>query len=79
MVFRTRGVEIKTRAQIEVMRAAGLVVGRTLDLLRREVRPGLSTRDLDAMAEEAIRDAGATPSFLGYGQPPFPGTLSTLR
>jgi methionyl aminopeptidase len=74
-VFRDRGVEIKTCAQIDRMRAAGLVVGRTLELLRGCVRPGLSTAELDAVAEDSIRSSGATPSFLGYGRPPFPATI----
>jgi methionyl aminopeptidase len=74
-VFRDRGVEIKTPAQIDVMRAAGLVVGETLELLRRSIRPGMTTLDLDRIAEEKIRACGATPSFLGYGQPPFPATI----
>jgi methionyl aminopeptidase len=74
-VFRDRGVELKTPEQIDVMRAAGLVVGETLELLRRSVRPGMTTLDLDRIAEDNIRGAGATPSFLGYGQPPFPATI----
>ncbi len=74
-MFRDRGVEIKTAAQIDVMRAAGLVVGRTLELLRRSVRPGITTLELDRIAEDSIRSAGATPSFLGYGDPPFPGSI----
>jgi methionyl aminopeptidase len=74
-VFRDRGVEIKTPAQIELMRAAGLVVGRTLALLRASVKPGVSTLELDQVAEDSIRSAGATPSFLGYGHPPFPGSI----
>lgn len=75
MVFRDRGVEIKTPAQIQSMRRAGLVVGQTLELLRGEVRAGLTTADLDAIAEDAIRSAGATPSFLGYHG--FPATICT--
>lgn len=59
-------VEIKTADQIDAMRRAGLVVGRTLELLRSQVRAGVTTAELDAVAEEAIRSAGATPSFLGY-------------
>ena len=55
------------------MRAAGLVVGRTLDTLRGAVRVGMTTRDLDQIAEQQIRDAGATPSFMGYHG--FPATL----
>ncbi len=65
-MFRDRGIEIKTREQILSMRAAGLVVGRTLELLRGEVRPGVSTGDLDAIAEDHIRSSGAVPSFKGY-------------
>jgi methionyl aminopeptidase len=74
-VFRERGVEIKTPAQVETMRSAGLVVGEALDLLRRSVRAGMTTLELDRLAEEHIRSSGATPSFLGYGSPPFPATL----
>ena len=66
MGWRDRGVEIKTRAQVDTMRRAGLVVGRTLERLRAAVRPGVTTGELDAIAEDAIRSAGATPSFLGY-------------
>ena len=68
-------MEIKTPEQIERMRAAGLVVGQTLDLLRWSVRPGTTTLELDRIAEDSIRSSGATPSFLGYGRPPFPATI----
>jgi methionyl aminopeptidase len=58
------------------MRAAGRVLGGILDVLRGEMRPGVSTADLDAIAERMIRDAGAVPSFKGYGSnPPFPGSI----
>jgi methionyl aminopeptidase len=75
MGWRERGVEIKTPEQIERMRAAGLVVGRTLELLRGSVRAGMTTRELDAIAEDHIRSSGATPSFLGYHG--FPGSICT--
>src|SRR3954465_9740565 len=68
-------VEIKTPEQIDVMRRAGLVVGRTLELLRTSVRAGVTTAELDAIAEDAIRGAGATPSFLGYQG--FPASICT--
>ncbi len=55
------------------MRRAGLVVADTLALVRDSVRPGISTRELDALAEEHIRDRGAVPSFLGYHG--FPASL----
>ncbi|MGA8211430.1 MAG: type I methionyl aminopeptidase [Nocardioidaceae bacterium] len=74
-MFRDRGVELKTPEQIESMRAAGLVVGETLELLRASVRAGTTTAELDRIAEQSIRAAGATPSFLGYGDPPFPATI----
>lgn len=74
-MFRDRGVEIKTPDQIEVMRRAGLVVGQTLELLRAAVRPGISTGELDALAEDHIRSCGAVPSFKGYAHPPYPATI----
>ena len=61
-----RGIQIKTPAQIDGMRRAGLVVGETLELLRSSVRAGITTGELDAIAEDNIRSSGATPSFLGY-------------
>jgi methionyl aminopeptidase len=70
-----RGVEIKTPAQIDGMRKAGLVVGATLELLRGHARAGVSTIELDGIAEDSIRSAGATPSFLGYHG--FPGSICT--
>ncbi|WP_182524542.1 type I methionyl aminopeptidase [Nocardioides dongkuii] len=66
MGFLDRGLEIKTPQQVDAMRRAGLVVGRTLEVLRAAVRPGISTAELDAIAEDSIRSSGATPSFLGY-------------
>src|ERR1700749_2237710 len=60
------GIEIKTPEQIEAMRRAGLVGGRTLRVLREAVRPGISTADLDELAAREIRGAGATPSLLNY-------------
>src|SRR5688572_601105 len=61
-----RGVEIKTPEQIDLMRRAGLVVGRTLELLRGSVRAATSTAELAAIAEDSIRSSGATPSSQGY-------------
>ena len=75
MGFRDRGIEIKSPDQIAKMRVAGLLVGETLELLRTQVRPGVSTGDLDAIAHENIRAGGGVPSFLGYGHPPFPATI----
>jgi methionyl aminopeptidase len=76
-VFRLRrralDIEYKTPEQIEKMRAAGLVVASALAAAREAVVPGVSTADLDAVAEKVIRDAGAVPSFKGYHG--FPATI----
>jgi methionyl aminopeptidase len=68
-------IQYKSEHEIELMRAAGLVVGRTLEKLRAAVEPGISTADLDAIAEESIRGEGAIPSFLGYRG--FPACICT--
>jgi methionyl aminopeptidase len=68
-------IEIKTPEQIAAMREAGLVVARTLRVLADAVRPGVTTADLDALAEAEIRAAGAIPSFKGYYG--YPATVCT--
>ncbi|MBB5870510.1 methionyl aminopeptidase [Allocatelliglobosispora scoriae] len=59
-------IQIKTPEQIAKMRAAGLVVADALAACREAVVPGISTGELDAIAEKVIRAAGAIPSFKGY-------------
>ncbi len=59
-------IQIKTPQEIELMRGAGLVVAGAIAAVRRAVRPGVTTGELDAIAEDHIRSAGAVPSFLGY-------------
>ena len=56
----------RSAAELEKMRAAGRLVGEVLTELAATVAPGVTTADLDAVAEERIRDAGATPAFKGY-------------
>jgi methionyl aminopeptidase len=74
-------IEYKTPEQIQKMRVAGLLVGETLQLLRESVQPGMTTKDLDAIAEANIRKAGGIPSFIGVPGGPgvidFPATLCT--
>jgi methionyl aminopeptidase len=70
-----RHLEIKTPEQIGMMRKAGLLVGVTLELLRGAAGPGVTTGELDVIAEDNIRKHGGIPSFLGYGYPPFPATI----
>jgi len=62
----TAMVTIKRPEEVARMRQAGLILVDVLDALAGEVRPGVSTADLDAIADRMIRSAGATPSFLGY-------------
>jgi methionyl aminopeptidase len=76
---RDRMIQIKSEAEVALMREAGLVVGRTLEALRAAAVPGVTTKQLDELAEASIRDAGAIPSFKGYqphpAVPPFPGSI----
>jgi methionyl aminopeptidase len=65
-LFRRDTISIKTPDEIATMRRAGLVVARTLELLRAAARPGVTTAELDRLAEDSIRSAGAVPSFKGY-------------
>jgi methionyl aminopeptidase len=64
--WRGRDIELKTPGELEAMRAAGGLVASTLAAVIELARPGVSTKELDALAEQNIRDAGAVPSFLGY-------------
>jgi methionyl aminopeptidase len=59
-------IELKTPEEIGHMRRAGLVVADALERMRAAVAPGVSTAELDRIAEETIRAAGAVPSFKGY-------------
>jgi methionyl aminopeptidase len=66
VVFLDRRVQLKKPAEIALMRRAGLVVADTLAMLREAVAPGVTTGELDLLAEERIRSSGAVPSFQGY-------------
>lgn len=59
-------ITLKTPEEIEVMRAANVIVAEVLAELRRLVRPGVTTAELDGVAEEMTRQRGATPAFKGY-------------
>lgn len=66
-------IELKTVEEIELQRESSLLVGKTLAEVARHIRPGVTTRELDRIAEAFIRDHGAIPGFKGYGG--FPGSL----
>jgi methionyl aminopeptidase len=76
--MRTRGAgaTIKRPAEVDRMRAAGRILAGILDVLHAQLRPGVSTGELDEIAARMIRDAAAVSSFKGYGgNPPFPGVI----
>ena len=66
-------IYLKTDEEIELMYAANQLVGKTLGELAKHIKPGVSTLQLDKIAEEFIRDHGAVPAFLGYGG--FPNSI----
>lgn len=70
-------VALKSAREIEIMRRAGALVAETFRVLEPYVKPGVTLKELDRLAEEHIRKAGATPAYLGYGPRtnPFPGTI----
>lgn len=71
---------MKTEDEIELMREANLLVGKVLALMARNIRPGVTTLQLDKLAEEFIRDNGAEPTFKGFPNPyggPFPASICT--
>lgn len=62
----TRGIELKSKREIEIMRESARIVATVLKEIGELVEPGMTTADLDAHAEKRIREMGATPSFKGY-------------
>ena len=76
MPSRASMVTIKRPEEVARMRRAGQILVEVLEAFERELRPGVSTGELDDMAEEIIRAGNAVPSFKGYGaNPPFPGSI----
>lgn len=67
---------MKTAEEIEIMRRAGQVVGRTLDMVGETIREGMSTADLNEVIDEYLRDQGAIPAFKGYGGFPASACIS---
>ncbi len=74
-------ITIKSEREIDLMRESGALVAMVLDMLQLEIKPGMTTKQLDSMAEEFIRDHHSVPSFLNYvpksdpGVTPYPATL----
>lgn len=71
---------LKTEDEIELLRESNLLVGKTLAEVARVIKPGVTTKELDRVAEEFIRDNGAVPTFKGFPNPlgdPFPASICT--
>lgn len=66
-------IKLRTEEEIELLRENAIIVSKTLAEVGRHIAPGVTTKELDAIAEEFIRDHGAVPGFLGYEG--FPATL----
>ena len=72
-------ISIKTDEEIELLRESNLLVGKTLGEMAKHIRPGVSTLELDRIADEFIRSHGAVPGFLGYGGFPNSLCISVLK
>lgn len=73
-------VYLKTDEEVELLREANLLVGRVLAEIAKIIRPGVTTKQLDILAETFIRDNGAEPTFKGFPNPygePFPASICT--
>ena len=71
---------LKTDDEIELLRASNQLVGKTLAEIAKAIRPGVTTKELDRIAEEYIRDHGAVPTFKGFPNhvgDPFPASICT--
>ena len=71
---------LKTEDEIELMRQANQLVGKTLGELAKNIKPGITTLQLDKIADTFIRDHGAVPTFKGFPNPyggPFPASICT--
>lgn len=66
-------ISIKSNDEIDLLRIAGEITGSTHNYLKEFIKPGITTKELDRLAEEYILNRGATPSFKGYDG--FPGTI----
>ena len=71
----SRKIFLKTPEEIEILRQSSLLVGKTLAEVAKHIQPGVTTLELDAIAEAFIRDHQAVPGFKGYGG--FPNSLCT--
>ena len=70
-------IEILSDEELQKMREAGALVAKILRTLKDEVRPGVSTKHLDDVAQRIIKEAGGSAPCVGFGEPPFPAAICT--
>lgn len=71
-----RQINIKTPAEIKIMREAGRINATVLAKVKELLQPGMTTVDLNAAAEEVLKSYGCVSPFKGYGRPPFPASIT---
>ena len=72
-----RQIHIKSPAELQIMREAGRINASVLAAVKERIKPGVSTADLNAAAEEMLKKHGCVSPFKGYGHPPFPTSITT--
>ena len=75
-MFHERRINIKTPAELKIMREAGRINATVLAKVRELLQPGVTTADLNAAAEEVLKSHGCVSPFKGYGHPPFPTSIT---
>lgn len=68
-------ITIKSDEEVKIMREAGRVVAEVLAILKEEAKVGVVVKDLDKIVRKEYARRGVTPTFLGYGSPPYPATV----
>jgi methionyl aminopeptidase len=71
-----RQIHLKSAAELQIMREAGRINASVLAAVKERLKPGVSTADLNAAAEEVLRKHGCISPFKGYGHPPFPTSIT---
>jgi methionyl aminopeptidase len=71
-----RQTNIKSPAELKIMREAGHINASVLAAVKERLQPGVTTADLNAAAEEVLKSCGCTSPFKGYGQPPYPASVT---
>ena len=71
-----RQIHLKSPAELQIMREAGRINASVLAAVRERLKPGVSTADLNAAAEEVLKKHGCFSPFKGYGHPPFPTSIT---